>query len=189
MSTAPGGKKSSRFSEEATTRSQPITQIWEWIGDAELAFRKLKRACTEAPILQHFDLAEPIILLTEASAFVIAGILDQYDGFGTLRPVNFYSRKCSSAEQNNDTYDRELVAIVETMNQWLHYFEGGNHKVLIQFDHKNLEYFQTSNAHSLRQAGWAEILSSYDFVIEHLEGSKNPADGPSRRPDYEIGYE
>ena len=34
-----------------------------------------------------------------------------------------------------------------------------------------------------------EVLSAYDFVIEHLEGSKNPADGPSRHPDYEIGYE
>jgi hypothetical protein len=42
---------------------------------------------------------------------------------------------------------------------------------------------------SRRQARWAEILSSYDFVIEHLEGKRNPADGPSRRPDYEIGYE
>jgi hypothetical protein len=30
---------------------------------------------------------------------------------------------------------------------------------------------------------------AYDFVIEHLEGTKNPADGPSRWPDYEIGYE
>jgi len=34
-----------------------------------------------------------------------------------------------------------------------------------------------------------EILSSYNFVIENLEGKKNSADGPSRRPDYEIGYE
>jgi len=42
---------------------------------------------------------------------------------------------------------------------------------------------------SQRQARWAEILSSYDFVIEHLEGKKNPADGPSRRPDYKIVYE
>jgi hypothetical protein len=75
------------------------------------------------------------------------------------------------------------------MKQWRHYLEGANHKVLIQCDHKNLEYFQTSKVLSRRQARWAEILSSYDFVIEHLEGKKNPADGPSRRPDYEIGYE
>jgi len=64
------------------------------------------------------------------------------------------------------------------MKQWRHYFEGANHKVLIQCDHKNLEYFQTSKVLSRRQARWAEILSSYDFVIEHLEGKKNPADGP-----------
>jgi hypothetical protein len=42
---------------------------------------------------------------------------------------------------------------------------------------------------SRRQARWAEILSSYDFLIEHLQGKKNPADGPSRRPDYAIRYE
>jgi hypothetical protein len=162
---------------------------WEWTRDAELVFRKLKRAFTDAPILNHFDPAKPIILQTDASGFAIAGILNQYDGFGILRPVNFYSRKCTGAEQNYDTYDRELLAIVETMKQWRHYLEGANHKVLIQCDHKNLEYFQTSKVLSRRQARWAEILSSYDFVIEHLEGKKNPADGPSRRPDYEIGYE
>jgi hypothetical protein len=36
---------------------------------------------------------------------------------------------------------------------------------------------------------WAEMLFFSNFVIEHLEGKKNPADGPSRRPDNEIGYE
>jgi len=162
---------------------------WEWTRDAELAFRKLKKAFTDAPILQHFDPQKPIILQTDASGFAIAGILNQFDGFGILRPVNFYSRKCSAAEQNYDTYDRELLAIVETMKQWRHYLEGANHKILVQCDHKNLEYFQTSKVLSRRQARWAEILFSYDFVIEHLEGKKNPADGPSRRPDYEIGYE
>ena len=35
-----------------------------------------------------------------------------------------------------------------------------------------------------RQARWAELLAGYDFVLVHTSGSKNPADGPSRRPDY-----
>jgi len=144
---------------------------------------------TKAPILQVFDPAKPIILQTHAGDFAIAGILNQYDGFGTVRPVNFYSRKCSPAEQNYDTYDQELLAIVETMKQWRHYPQGPNHNVLIQCDHKNLEYCQTSKVFSRRQARWAEILSSYDLVIKHLEANKNPPDGPSRRPDYEIGYE
>jgi len=59
----------------------------------------------------------------------------------------------------------------------------------VQCHHKNLEYFHTTKVLSQSQARWAEVLSSYDFVIEHLEGKKNQADGPSRRPDYEIGYE
>jgi hypothetical protein len=179
-SRAPGGKKSSRFSEKATTRSQPITQKWEWAREAELAIRKLKRAFPEALSLQHFNPVKPIILQTDASGFAIAGILNQYDGFGTLRPVDFYSGKCSSVEQNYDTSDRELLVILETMKQWRHNFEGANHKVLIQCDHKNLEYFQTSKVLSRRQVRWVEILSAYDFVIEHLEDSRNPADGPSR---------
>jgi len=41
---------------------------------------------------------------------------------------------------------------------------------------------------SSRQARWLEILSDYDFVIEHLEGTRYSANGPSTRPDYEIGY-
>jgi len=119
-SRACGGKKSSRFSGEATTRSQPITHKREWNREAQHAFQKLKMAFTEAPILQNFDLAKPIILQTDASGFAVADILNQYDGFGTLRPVNFYSRKCISAEQNDDPYDRKLQVIVETMKQWRH---------------------------------------------------------------------
>jgi len=160
---------------------------WEWTGDAQLAFRKLKKAFTEAPILQHVNPQKPIIVQTNVSGFAIATMLNQYDGFGILRPVNFDSRKCSPAKQNYDTYDQELLAIFETMKQWRHYLEGTNHKVLIQCDHKNLEYFQTFKVLSRRQARWAEILSSYAFGIEHLEGKKNLADGPSRRTDYEIG--
>ena len=34
------------------------------------------------------------------------------------------------------------------------------------------------------QARWAEFLANYDFVLIPIPGTKNPADGPSRRPDY-----
>jgi hypothetical protein len=64
---------------------------WEWTQDAELAFWKLKKAFTDALILQHFDPQKPIIVQTDASTFAIASILNQFDGFGILRPVNCYS--------------------------------------------------------------------------------------------------
>jgi len=162
---------------------------WEWTRNPELAFRKLNRSLTDAPIPNHFELAEPTISQTDASSFAIAAIVNQTDGFGILGLVNLYSRTCPDAEQNYDTYDRELLAIMEIFQQWRHYREGADHKVLIQRDLKNLEYFQTSKVLSRQQVRWAEIFSLYDFVTDHLEGKKYPADGPSRRPNYAIGYE
>ena len=49
----------------------------EWTRDAELTFRKLKKAFTEPPILQPCNPQKPIILQTDASGFAIAGILNQ----------------------------------------------------------------------------------------------------------------
>jgi hypothetical protein len=55
---------------------------------------------------------------------------------------------------------------------------------MIFTDHKNLEVFMSTKILNRRQARWAELLSGYDFVLVHTPGSTNPADGPSRRPDY-----
>jgi len=35
-----------------------------------------------------------------------------------------------------------------------------------------------------RQARWLIQLAPYDFTIHYRKGHLNPADGPSRRPDY-----
>jgi hypothetical protein len=50
-------------------------------------------------------------------------------------------------------------------------------------------YFQATKVLSRRQARLAEIPSAYNFKIEHLDCTKNPAAGPFQRPDYERGYE
>ena len=39
------------------------------------------------------------------------------------------------------------------------------------------------------QARWAEKLAEFDFTVEYSPGSQNPADAPSRRPDYFSGYQ
>jgi hypothetical protein len=75
------------------------------------------------------------------------------------------------------------------MNEGRHYVEGTIHTVLIQFYRKNIKYFPTLNVLSGRQARWPEILSMYHFVINHFEVKNNTADVPSRRLDYEIGYD
>jgi len=154
---------------------------------SRLRFRKLTRTFPEAPNRQHFDPATTMIFQTDTSGFAIKGILNHHDVCEVLTPVNFYSPKCPPDDQNSDTYDPKLLAILETVTLWQYYLYGTNYRVFIWCDHKNLEYFQISKVLTTRQARWLEIVSAYNFDIEHQEASKNPADGPPRWPDSEIG--
>jgi hypothetical protein len=48
----------------------------------------------------------------------------------------------------------------------------------------NLQGFIKQPRINGRQARWLIYLTPYDFIIRHRPGSLNPADGPSRRPDF-----
>ena len=58
-------------------------------------------------------------------------------------PTAFYSHEMKPAELNNEIYDKELLVIFETFQQWHNYLEGPTHAMLVLSDHKNLEYFAT----------------------------------------------
>ena len=149
------------------------------------AFSKLKEAFQGAPILVHFDPELLIRLETDASDFGISGIISQLQKDGQWHPVAFYSRKMIPAERNYETHDQELLAIVMCFKHWRHYLEGSLHPVEVLTDHNNLRGFMNIKVLSGRQARWAMKLAAYDFVIMHRSGKTNPADAPSRRPDYQ----
>lgn len=156
---------------------------FEWTEEAESAFQSLKTRFSSAPILRHFDPALPIRLETDASQFAVAGILSQlYET--RWHPVAFASRKLQPAERNWETYDQELLAIVFSFKSWRHYLEGAQHTVQVHTDHNNLRGIRAIQKLNGRQARWAVYLAAFDFEIFHRQGTKNPADGPSRRPDY-----
>jgi hypothetical protein len=159
-------------------------------AEAVKSFKILKQKFAEGPVLAHFDPATPCRVETDASGFAISGILSQprpgLGGKEQWHPVAYYSRKMSPAERNYDTHDGELLAVVEAFKHWRHYLEGAAFDVLLLTDHHNLEGFMTTKALSRRQARWAEWLASFHFTIQHRPGRSNPADGPSRRPDYEV---
>ncbi|GAB7357799.1 hypothetical protein MBLNU459_g0615t2 [Dothideomycetes sp. NU459] len=156
----------------------------EWTDDAANAFRTLRDAFTEAPVLRHFDPMLPIRMETDASDYAIAAILSQLRENGEWHPIAYWSRKMVPAERNYETYDGELLAIVCAFQQWRHYLDGAAQPIQVLTDHNNLKGFMDLKALTPRQARWAVKLAAFDFVIEHRPGKTNPADAPSRRPDY-----
>ena len=157
---------------------------WQWTPAAEKAFTWLKQAFCCTTILAHFDPRMRIRVETDASKYAIAAILSQLQEDGQWRPVAFWSRKLIPAETRYETHDQELLAIVAAFKQWRHYLEGSTYTVEVLTDHNNLVAFQKLKSLNGRQARWAIALSGYDFIIVHRPGKGNPADAPSRRPDY-----
>jgi hypothetical protein len=88
------------------------------------------------------------------------------------------------AERNYTVGNQEMLVIVMSCCQWRHYLEGARHPVEVFTDHYNLQRFMTTKELTGRQARWWETLSGYNLNIVYRAGSKNPADAPSRRPNY-----
>ncbi|SLM40156.1 gag polymerase env, partial [Lasallia pustulata] len=153
------------------------------------AFKALKEAFTSAPLLRYFNENKPMRVETDASAFAIGGILMQQfeiDGHLHWLPVAYYSKKLLDTETRYGTGEQELFAIVEAMHHCRYYCRGARHPIVVLTDHANLVWFMTTPNLTRRQLKWAKKLAEYDFTVTYREGKKNPADGLSRRPDYEL---
>ena len=101
----------------------------------------------------------------------------------------YFSRKMINAERNYEIHDAELLAIIESFRHWRHYPEQPYHIVDVLTDHSNLNMFMSTHKLTRRQVRWALDLSAFDFRLVYRKGTLNPADGLSRRPDYQRDAE
>lgn len=119
----------------------------------------LKCGFTTAPVLCHFDPERAIIVETDASNYVSAGILSQYDNGGILHSVAYFSKKHSPAVCNYEIYDKDLMAIIKCFEEWRPELKSSLHPIQVLSDHKNLEYFMSTKLLSRCQARWSKFLS------------------------------
>ena len=86
-------------------------------------------------MLRLFDPELPARVGADASGVAIGGVLMQEEK-GVWRPVAYYSRKLSPAEQRYTTRERECLAIKQCLVEWRHYLLGAPFQVLS--DHESL---------------------------------------------------
>jgi hypothetical protein len=155
---------------------EPMTRLTRkdthfiWSEECSKSFETLKKAFIMAPVLRRFDYERQIILDTDASDYVSAGILSQYDDEVMLHPVAFFSKKHTPAECNYKIYDKELMPIVRAFEEWRPKLEGALHPIQVLSDYKNLEYFMSTKLLNRRQTCWAKNLSHFDFKIVYRPG-------------------
>jgi len=86
-------------------------------------------------MLKYPDFTEEFIMTIDASAFAIGAVLSQ-GKVGNDRLIVYTSRILSRAEQNYNTIEKKLLAIVWAVNYFKLYVYGTKFKIVI--DHKPL---------------------------------------------------
>ena len=103
-------------------------------------------------------------------------------------PVAYYSKSLNAVERNYEIHDKEMLAVIQALEDWRHFLEGAHHKFEIWTDHKNLEYFMMVKKLNRHQARWSLYLSRFDFAMHHRPGhSMGKSNALSRRADHGTG--
>ena len=179
----------SKFLPNLSTLLAPLYKLlhkktsWQWDEAQQEAFCKAKELLVSSPVLVHFDPAKPLGLSCDASPYGIGAVLSHKLANGTEHPVAYASRSLSPAELNYAQLDKEDLAIIFSVKQYLL-----GRKFTIYSDHKPLEHlFSRSHAvpplASARIQRWALTLDAYDYNINYKPGKDQiNADLLSRLP-------
>src|SRR6266436_6937795 len=117
------------------------TQQWVWGSPEQEAFNALKKAVTSAPILTFPSQSSRFCFECGTSNFATRVVLSQAQADGVHQPIAFMSKGFSDVEHNYQIHDKEMLAIMHTLDKWPHFLEDTTEKFEILMDHWNLTYF------------------------------------------------
>ena len=170
-----------RFVKDFGSIAAPLNELTKkdvpfvWSDAQHDAFMLLKDRLTHAPLLQLPDFNKTFELECDASGIGLGGVLLQ-EG----KPVAYFSEKLSGPSLNYSTYDKELYALVRTLETWQHYLWPK--EFVIHSDHESLKHIRSQAKLNRRHAKWVEFIESFPYVIKHKKGKDNViADALSRR--------
>ncbi|KAI3465703.1 hypothetical protein Pfo_022366 [Paulownia fortunei] len=169
------------FVRDFSSIAAPLTEVikknvlFKWGHEQEKAFKLIKYKLTNAPLLVLPNFTKMFEIECDASGIGIGGVLMQKG-----RRVAYFSEKLSGATLNYPTYDKELYALVRTLETWQHYLWPK--EFVIHTDHKSLKHLKGQHKLSRRHAKWVEFIETFLYVIKYKQGKKNiVADALSRR--------
>ena len=133
------------------------------------------------PVLAYPSPEAGFIVDTDASNDAADAVLSQCQG-GEERAIAYYSKTFSMPQRNYCVTRRELLAVVMAVNHFRPYLYGKSFK--LRTDYASLVWLYKRSEPSHQVARWIEVLSEFDFTIEHRAGAKHGnADSLSRCQD------
>ncbi|GFX87526.1 transposon Tf2-11 polyprotein [Trichonephila clavipes] len=136
---------------------------------------------SEGPILHLYKYGRKTELHTDACKQGYGAILLQEAEDGKLHPVYYMSKKTNSAEEKYDSYELEVLAIINALKKVRVYLLGQHFKIVT--DCSAFQKTMQKKELITRIARWALQLEDFDYEIEHRAGSRmKHVDALSRYP-------
>ena len=160
-------------------------RTFEWTAECQIAFDTLKSVLISAEVMSYPNNVGLFILDTDASDVGIGATLSQMQFCEQRqkdeeRPIVYASQSLTKTQRRYCTTRKELLAIVTFCHKFRHYLLG--RKFLIRTDHSALRWVMSFKEPADQMARWLELLSQFNFKLEHRAGKKhNNADSLSRR--------
>ena len=171
-----------RFVQNYGVVAQPLTDLlrkgipYEWKEPQQQAYQELKRRITSAPVLALPDPGQEFLLTTDASDQGVGSVLSQGG-----RPIAFFSKRLNPAQSRYTTGEKELMAVVLSLEHFRHLVDG--RRTVVNTDHRNLLTALTRPRMNARMIRAITYLQQYDVVLRYIDGkSNNVADHLSRYP-------
>nr|XP_009603679.1 uncharacterized protein LOC104098601 [Nicotiana tomentosiformis] len=84
------------------------------------------------------------------------------------KPIEFLSEKLGGATFNYSTYDKELYALVRSLETWQHYL--WLKEFVLRTDHESLRYLKGQGKLNRRHTKWVEFIKIFPYVIQYKQG-------------------
>ncbi|KAJ8037598.1 hypothetical protein HOLleu_18448 [Holothuria leucospilota] len=174
-----------RFIRNFASIASPLHRLLEagraflWDSECQQAFDTLKSCLVGDTVMSYPNNDDNFILDTDASDKGIGATLSQMQ-WNEHRQCK-EERPIAHAKRRYCTTKRELLAVVVFVNYFRHYLLG--RKFVIRTDHSALRWLMSFKEPTDQTARWIEILSQFNFDIEHRAGKRHSnADSLSRLP-------
>ena len=118
---------------------------FKWGEEQEKAFQMIKEKLTHVPLLALPNFAKTFEVECDALGLGIGAFLMQ-EG----QPIAYFSEKLSEAALKYPTYDKELYALVRTLETWQHYLWPK--EFVIHTDHESLKHLKGQHKLNKRHA-------------------------------------